>query len=133
MCVCVCVCVCACVVCVLHQCVLLLYCPVASTHETSNLVEELDASRCHAVRCAVLGACEGKALLEALQMGVRDHQRVHLIVQLLTHMEQGTATRAKHPLVEVACRNNSDYLILFWGREWCRSIPYVTESQVADL
>ena len=59
-------CVCVC----LYQCVLLLRCPVASTHKTSNLVEELDGSKSHAVRGAVLGACEGKALLEALEMGV---------------------------------------------------------------
>ena len=125
-------CVCVC----LYQCVLLLCCPVASTHKTSNLVEELDGSKSHAVWCVVLGGYEGKALLEAFATGVCNHQWVHLIMQLLTHVEQGTATRGEHPLVEVACRKESRL-----SRNTCISLECMVQkfskfnqnSQVADL
>ena len=74
-------------------------------HQSSNSAEELQGSGCHAVRGVVTCTLLGKAFLEAQKVGVGDHERDHLLVEVLLHMEEGTAPWTEQPLVEVAWRN----------------------------
>lgn len=74
-------------------------------HQSSNSAEELQGSGCHAVRGVVTCALLGKAFLEAQKVGVRDHKWDHLLMEVLLHVEKGTAPWTEQPLVEIAWRN----------------------------